>query len=591
MNRAILIVICDFLVSAMLSMMTGMVPAHTGGTGVGLDERTTRLLLGELELRQKELENLRRQLREAAAQKGINQESDASVAKITQELIDNMRRIENVKRAQKATAANTGKLSAADLQAKLEEEARRRLELEIRLRDQKLDAKTASTKLDHTRELLAQERERLAKTEKKLSETSEAERSANAELRKLASDYRKVQEKLGNAEADRRLSERELAAARSAIAAKEADLSGVKNALREMNSRIGKVSLERQELQRTLAFTTGKLNTAERDNADFKGQLLKLQRAAAQQKLALAEAQRENSQMKQLVKRSLKDLSDAQKESDSNKLAAKLAEGKLAATEKILKQVTAKPAAEAFKRYSAAAFNLNFSIREKAVLLERSARGDYVPVLVDFGGRTLAIAPFELLTGTPGKTLLHRNITHLSYTVSLPDSPVQQVLTQPLLAVRTPSGEKLAAFELTLKGRTPLKLVTREELMDKGLENLFLFSFRKFGTSSAPLVGRCSVDPRKNSPYLLIRNDRSRSTSQLNAERGDIIITRDGGFVGTVTGFEGDNDREARVLLFSDKELWKKAVKIPVTCKKGALYADEFGDAVRAFRGEVQRKK
>ena len=58
MNRAILIVICDFLVSAMLSMMTGMVPAHTGGTGVGLDERTTRLLLGELELRQRELENL-----------------------------------------------------------------------------------------------------------------------------------------------------------------------------------------------------------------------------------------------------------------------------------------------------------------------------------------------------------------------------------------------------------------------------------------------------------------------------------------------------------------------------------------------------
>ena len=34
MNRAILIVICDFLVSTMLSMMTGMVPVHTGGTGV-----------------------------------------------------------------------------------------------------------------------------------------------------------------------------------------------------------------------------------------------------------------------------------------------------------------------------------------------------------------------------------------------------------------------------------------------------------------------------------------------------------------------------------------------------------------------------
>ena len=591
MNRAILIVICDFLVSAMLSMMTGMVPAHTGGTGVGLDERTTRLLLGELELRQRELENLRRQLREAAAQKGINQDADQAVKKITQELIDNMRRIENVKRSQKATAANTGTLSAADLQAKLEEEARKRLELEIRLRDQKLDAKTASTELDHTRKLLAGERERLAKTEKKLSETSEAEHSANAELRKLAADYRKVQEKLGSAETNRRLTERELAAARSAIAAKEADLSGVKNALREMNSRIGKVSLERQELQRTLAFTTGKLNTAERDNADYKGQLLKLQRASAQQKLALAEAQRENAQMQQLVKRSLKDLSEAKKESDANKVAAKLAEGKLAATEKILKQVTAKPAAEAFKRYSAAAFNLKFFIREKAMVLERTARGDYVPVLVKFGKKTLAIAPFELLTGTPGTNLLYRNITDLSYSVLLPDSPVQQPLTAPLLAVRMPGGEKLAAVELSLKGRTPLKLVTRKELMEKGLENLFVFSFKKFGSSSAPLVGRCSIDPRKNFPYLLIRNDRSRSSSQLNAELGDIIVTRDGGFVGVVTGYDNDSKLEAKVLLFSDTELWEKAVKIPVTRKAGVRYADDFGNAVRSFKNEPQRKR
>ena len=52
MNRAILIVICDFLVSAMLTMMTGMVPGHTGGTGVGLDESTTKVLLNELNRRE-----------------------------------------------------------------------------------------------------------------------------------------------------------------------------------------------------------------------------------------------------------------------------------------------------------------------------------------------------------------------------------------------------------------------------------------------------------------------------------------------------------------------------------------------------------
>ena len=76
MNRAILIVICDFLVSAMLTMMTGMVPGHTGGTGVGLDESTTKVLLGELDRRNSELEELRSKLRETIARLGSSPERD-----------------------------------------------------------------------------------------------------------------------------------------------------------------------------------------------------------------------------------------------------------------------------------------------------------------------------------------------------------------------------------------------------------------------------------------------------------------------------------------------------------------------------------
>ena len=568
----------------MLSMMTGMVPAHTGGTGVGLDERTTRVLLGELELRQRELENLRRQLREAASKQGMTPENDKAVNKITQELIDNMRRIESVKRAQRANAANTGKLSPEELLAKLEVEARKRLELEIKLRDQKLDAKSSYDKLTMTREILDRERQRLADTEKKLTETSEAERSANAELRKLASDYRKIQKELGNAEAEKRLSDQELADARNAIAAKEADLAGVKNALREMNTRIGKVSLERQELQRSLAFTTGKLNTAERTNADFKGQLRKLERTAAQQQIELATARQEKAQMETLVKRSLKDLAEAQKVADASKLAAKHAEGKLAATEQIIKQITAKPAAEAFKRYAGAAFKLNYIIKEKAMLLERSVADEYVLVLVQAGKKTIAVAPFDILIGATGKNLLYKNIETLSYTFSPPDSKVSKSITSPLLAYKSKQGDMLGAFELSVPGRTALKFVTREQLMARGTDDLFLFSCRKFGRNSAALVGRCSLDPRKDSPYLVIRNDKSRHSGQLQAELGDIVITRDGGFVGVVTGFDKETSSEAKVLLTSDMQLWEKAHKIPLVKKSGADGKGTFGEGVRQFK-------
>lgn len=586
MNRAILIVICDFLVSAMLSMMTGMVPAHTGGTGVGLDERTTRLLLGELELRQRELDNLRRQLREAAAQRGQIPDSTAAVKKITDEMIDNMRRIENIKRAQRATRHNTGVLSADELRNRLELEARKRLELEIRLRDQKLESRTAADKLELTRNILERERRRLDDTERKLADTAKAERSANAELRQLAADYRKVQQKLGSEESKRRLSERELAAARSAMAARDADLAGVKNALREMNSRIGKVSLERQELQKTLAFTSGKLNTAERDKADYKGQLLKLQRLAARQKMELAEAQRAREQMEVLVKRSMKDLSDARHEADENKSAAKMAEGKFAAAEKILKQVTGKPAAEAFKRYTKAAVKFSFTIREKGLVLERSVRGDYVPVLVKFGKRTLAVMPFDMMIGSGETAMLYRNITEVSYVVSTPDDKERKNLTSSLLAFRGAGGEKLGGIPVSFSGRTPLQLISRKQLIERGTDDLFLFSCRKYGRESAALGSRCSIDPRSGSPYLLIRNEKGRKTSQLNAGPGDIVITRDGGFVGVVTGFEKGNNPDAKVLLFADDNVWEKAVRIPA----GKNAAGSFGDAVRKFR-DVKGKK
>ena len=62
MNRAILIVICDFIVSAMLSLFTGGNSVGTaGGTrGAALDNRTAVMVLQEMRREQAELEKLRK---------------------------------------------------------------------------------------------------------------------------------------------------------------------------------------------------------------------------------------------------------------------------------------------------------------------------------------------------------------------------------------------------------------------------------------------------------------------------------------------------------------------------------------------------
>ena len=134
MNRAILIVICDFLVSAMLSMMTGMVPSHTGGTGVGLDENTTQVLLAQLDASKKELERVRRELREAAEKVG-SRKYDAQLREIAKQLAQNRLKREQLEELLRRKPTNTGKLSPETLKKNHDEEKLKRYQTEIELRE------------------------------------------------------------------------------------------------------------------------------------------------------------------------------------------------------------------------------------------------------------------------------------------------------------------------------------------------------------------------------------------------------------------------------------------------------------------------
>ena len=130
MNKAILIVICDFLVSAMLSMMTGMVAAHSGGTGVGLDENTTRMLLSELENNRRELEEMREKLRRAAD----TVENAEELKRLARQLAENRLKQETLKKQLSSTRENTGELTPAELKKMLDEEKLKRFAAEIELK-------------------------------------------------------------------------------------------------------------------------------------------------------------------------------------------------------------------------------------------------------------------------------------------------------------------------------------------------------------------------------------------------------------------------------------------------------------------------
>jgi len=592
-NRAILIVICDFLVSSMLSMMTGMVPAHTGGTGVGLDERTTRLLLGELELRQRELENLRQRLREAAARVGKNPQNDAQVQKLTAQLIQNMRKIEELKRLQRSTEENTGKLTAAQVKEQLEEEVRKRLELEIRMRDQKIDAGAANAQLQLTQKMLKKEQARLAQTEKKLDASLLAERKSSAEIRKISKLQRETEAKLNQMGTKVKLTEKDLAAAKASIAAKDADLAGVKNALREMNARIGQATLERQALQNSLSFTTGKLNTAERDKADYQGQLSQLRRRLSTTELKLNEAVNDRRQMEEVVKRSLNELAEAQKEQAKRKDEAVAAAAKLSEARHVLKQVAKVPPNNAYRCYSESVVRFDFALAEKRLMVQQHVKGSFLLPLVQFGSQTMVVGAFELMTGIPGTALLYQQVTQLSYRCTLPGKKAELPHAGALLGLKNRSGERIGALEVNPAGRTPLKALTSSELSRRGTEGLYLFSSRKFGRESAALGSRCSLDLSQDSPCLVIRNARSGS-AELPAEIGDIVISREGEFVGIAAGTEpgGANAKypDVRVFLFDSESGWDNADRIPIIKAQGDPFYTRFGSAMQSFLRDRKNK-
>ena len=147
MNKAILIVICDFLVSAMLSMMTGMVAAHSGGTGVGLDEKTTRVLLSKLENSRRELEEMRQRLRRAAD----NAENAAELRRLAKLLAENQLKQETLKKQLNARKENTGELTPAELKRMLDEEKLKRYAAEVELKSRTEAHKDAKSDLAASR--------------------------------------------------------------------------------------------------------------------------------------------------------------------------------------------------------------------------------------------------------------------------------------------------------------------------------------------------------------------------------------------------------------------------------------------------------
>ena len=591
MNRSILIVMCDFLVSAMLSMLIGMSPhgqAGRMGKGALLDSGSTAIILDELRRRGGELEKMRDQLREAQEREGFNEAREAQLKQLLEQLADTLAKSEVLEAKLKLHPGNAGALTPAELQKKLEEEIRKRTLAGIH-------SKEAQAELDRMRGTL---------------------RTVSGNLAALNTDYAVSRQQL--ADTKKTLEEREaklertgetLARTRETLAARQSELNTTRATLDAELARLSETRTQAQKLETNLSFTRGKLSAAERELAEARSLAEQNRKLAAQREMEIRDARRQLEDARRAMQQAVSDYSRVKGELDRSRdvitttaegkaaaerdLALKQGEAdtaraKLEAASKALREAEEKLRSDVLERYGAAAIRLDFDLNEKRLLLDQKGGGVFYLPLVNIAGKTVMPAFHKLLFGDAANPLNFDRVDRLEYRVSSSTAPANErgtPLRGPLLVF--PGEPLLTAIEFSVRGRKPLEALNIETLKQRGLDDLFLFKPSSFGKESAPISDRCSLDLGTGVPQLYIRNTGRGSSPELRAEPGDFVITKQGDFVGIVTEidyFDLGRRQEAKCYVLPAGFKWDGAGTIRLDKAANAEYFENFAKGVREVR-------
>lgn len=591
MNRSILIVMCDFLVSAMLSMLIGMSPhGQSGHMGKGalLDRGSTAIILDELRRRGAELENMREQLREAQAREGFSEAREAQLKALAEQLAETLAKSELLEYKLKLHPENAGALTPQALQQKLEEEIRKRTLAGVQ-------RKEAEAELERMRNSL---------------------QSVSGNLATLNTNYAVSQQQL--ADARKAIEEREqklentggeLTRTREELAAQRNELANVRSTLESELARLAEVRTRAQALESNLSFTRGRLSAAERELAEARSAAEQNRKLAARREMEVRDTQRQLADARKAMLKAVNDYSRVKSELDRSKeaisaaadaraeaernLAAKQGEAdtalaRLEATKKELQAAEEKLRSDVLERYDASVIRLTFALNEKRLLLDQKGGGVFYLPLVNIAGKTVMPGFHKQLFGDAEYALNFDRVDRLEYRVNVTSAPLEEAGTQlrgPLLLF--PGEPRLAAIEFNVRGRKPLAALTIDALKQRGLDDLFLFKPGTFGKESAPISDRCSLDLGSGGPQLYIRNTGRGSGSELRAEPGDFIITKQGDFVGIVTGIENfdmGRRQEAKCYVLPADFKWDGAKTIRLEKAAGAEYFEDFSKGVREIR-------
>ena len=587
MNRSILIVICDFIITSMIYLNGGFSaiesPFQDGG-GATIDRSAVDIIITELENQRAELEKARAELLKAASDAKISQAKVREAERISHELANIRSKLEFMERRARLNRENIGPQTPAALQKELEEEIRRK--------------NLAQAKFEQLAAELAASKESLRRNDKSLGALQQQHNALLKELAVRSNSLENAQNKLSKAAGEvARLSER-LTAKDVEIKHKDNDLAGTRKQLAVVQQTAQGYRKKINHVENELAFLRGRSNAMEKELASVKDRLQSSERSVKAREIELASAQTRLENMQNVLKNAVSDLTatrtrlageSASREEAQTQLA-KL-KGDYNAVNTKLQNAESRLRSDVLKRYSQAAVKLNYKLRERRLLKDRLETSEkYLPA-VNINGRNYIVSALNTFAGDRRNSAALSNVEELLYTVSAAgnNAAIPEKLNGPVFV---DNGDcRVALVETGVPQIQPLTVLTKSELKRRGIHDLYLFKTSSFGKDSTILDSRCSMSFESDDDYLYIRNG-ARVSSELKAEVGDLVLTKQGELAAIVVALENydfDRQQEARCYVFGTLPDTAKLPQITLLKQAGGSGYREYCDKLNFWLEQAEK--
>lgn len=576
MNRSILIVMCDFIVLSVMSLSTGVAPAgfNYSGGGTVVDDRTAIMIVEELKRKRATLELAEKELIAAREKIGGMQNNSARLKELQAEMAQIQANLEKLNKPGQPN--NEPDVKASEVKAQINSNLAALASMKSKFSDADLDML----------------RKRIAMNHEQINEKNTKLLAATEEL--LNAKNR-------------------LAAAENMLKDTRGDLDKTKNALNQTKEKLSVTAKDMEafkgkviETQNDMFFVRGKLNVTEKELAESRSRVEKNIRSSMLTNLELAETKKKMDDLKNVIKNAVSDLSTTRTELDSvkkeyidtrekyeNKQRELLeTRGFLQSTQTALEETKIRMReaeerlrSDALQKYSQAAVKLDFAIKEKRFLSDYASNETYYLPEITIDGKNYIAVNFNVITGLSKDISNHSKVYELNYKVGEPletDPSKFEKNDGPIYSLNVDNRICLMPIQSTKKALKPLSF---NQLKSRGLQNLYLFKPNNFGKRTSNLEGRASLNLTANDKYLYIRNSTRRSDSELKAEVGDFVITKEGDFVGlivSVEDFDMGRKQDAKCFILPDNFKVSDAYEIPIIKQKEQPLYQDFMNAVNA---------